>query len=102
MRFVLVSLALLWSSQSLAECSEPEAPTIPDGAVSSQEEMVAGMQGLKGYMTASNEYLECLKAEEAAAQSAAEAAGEEYSDEAGVAQHNAIVDRQRQGSLCKL
>ncbi len=97
MRFLLVPLVLMWSSYSLAECAEPQAPTIPDGGTSTEQEMIAGMQGLKGYMTDSNAYLECLKGEEMAAESAAEAAGQEYpadKREAAVERHNGIVDIQ--------
>lgn len=47
-----------------AECVYPRAPTdMPDGMTATQEQMVEGMQVVKGYNAQVTAYLECLEKE---------------------------------------
>ena len=75
---------------AFAECSKEAAPTIPDGASASEDEMKAGQQAVKAYIASSNAYLECLDAEGVAA------GAEELPEfkDARVSNYNAAVDEQ--------
>jgi hypothetical protein len=58
----LASLACLISLQAHADCVEPKAaPTVPDGATASREDMVSAMTLLKSYDSATKEYIACLE-----------------------------------------
>jgi hypothetical protein len=55
-------------AQAHAECIYPPAPAkLPDGKTATREEMLAGMQAVKDYDKAVNEYLACLDNEKQAA-----------------------------------
>jgi cyclophilin family peptidyl-prolyl cis-trans isomerase len=45
---------------SFGECLAPDTPVIPDGARESLDGMLAGQQGVRAFMGASDDYLECL------------------------------------------
>ena len=78
-RFKIAVLGLaLGSSMSLAgECTKPEAPTMPDGASASMEDMLNGQKSVKTFQTTNMDYMKCLEQEF----TAAEAAGLQGSDE---------------------
>lgn len=59
-------LALGVSSNTLAECSAPSAPIIPDGNVASQDELVSAQGAYKAFETKFYDYRDCLTAEEQA------------------------------------
>lgn len=44
-----------------AECENPDAPELPDGAKASMEEMIAGQKAVKAFQEANIEYMNCLK-----------------------------------------
>ena len=53
--------------QAQAECTYPQAPAaLPNGKTATEAEMVAGMQAVKAYDKAVNEYLACLDNEKQA------------------------------------
>jgi len=63
MKFSKCSLAALALASPLAfaaDCTAPTAPTMPNGATSTMEEMVAGQQALKDFQATNNAYRECL------------------------------------------
>ena len=57
-----VALTLvLGSSVSMAECVNPDAPDMPEGAKASMQEMIAGQNAVKAFQTANIEYMGCLE-----------------------------------------
>jgi hypothetical protein len=56
--------AMLAPGYASAECVYPKAPaSMPDGKTATEEEMIAGMKGVKEYNAAVTAYLSCLEAE---------------------------------------
>ena len=51
----------LASSQAFAECTSPEAPSLPDGATASMEDMLAGQKAVKTFQAANVAYMKCLE-----------------------------------------
>ena len=76
-----LTLALLGltlaTTQAFAECTQPEAPTMPDGATGSMEDMLVGQKSVKTFQAANVDYMKCLEV----AFTAAEAAAQEGTDE---------------------
>ena len=76
-----LSLALLGltlaTTQAFAECTQPESPSLPDGATAAMEDMLAGQKSVKAFQTANVEYMKCLEVDF----TAAEAAAKEGTDE---------------------
>jgi hypothetical protein len=71
LKLVLVGLAL-GSTVSLAEeCAVPAAPTLPDGATATLEQMLAGQQSVKAYQAANTVFRTCLEPQVSAAEMAA-------------------------------
>jgi predicted outer membrane protein len=65
---LLAMVGCMAAIQAHAECVYPPAPAaLPDGKTASEAEMVAGMQAVKAYDKAVNEYLACLDTEKQAA-----------------------------------
>lgn len=56
----LLGLTLV-SSQAFAECTSPEAPSLPDGATASMEDMLAGQKAVKTFQAANVAYMKCLE-----------------------------------------
>ncbi len=53
--------AALFSNLSFAEdCTPPELPSLPEGATSSMEQMLAGQQAVKTFQAANLEYMSCM------------------------------------------
>jgi hypothetical protein len=81
----------LASTQSLAECTRPDAPVLPDGATASMEQMLEGQKAVKAFQTANMAYMGCL--EEAFKQAkAASETGTDEAKEAAMAEYTAGVD----------
>ena len=59
--------ALLFLAQGALACDYPQRADVPDGATATKDEMIAGQRGVKSYITAMEEYLACIEAEEAQA-----------------------------------
>lgn len=73
-----LSLILGSSMASAADCVNPDAPTIPDGASSTLDQMIAGQKGVKAFQASNIEYMSCVEARiKAAETTVAEAKGEE-------------------------
>lgn len=57
-----LSLILGSSMASAADCVNPDAPGIPDGASSTMDQMIAGQKAVKSFQTSNIEYMACLGA----------------------------------------
>ncbi|MEQ9464248.1 MAG: hypothetical protein RJQ10_11355 [Haliea sp.] len=68
----LLAVLALGSSMAMAECVQPEAPDLPDGASATMDEMIAGQQAVKTFQAANLEYMSCLEGEFTAAKTAIE------------------------------
>ena len=64
------TLSLILASTAVAadDCVNPGAPTMPDGASSTMEQMIAGQKEVKTFQAANIEYMDCLAARFAAAE----------------------------------
>lgn len=63
----LIAALALGSSMAMADCVQPEAPSLPDGASASMDEMIAGQQAVKSFQDENLEYMGCLEEEFTAA-----------------------------------
>jgi hypothetical protein len=53
---------LLGSTFALADdCANPPAPTIPDGAGATMDQMIAGQKAVKAFQASNIEYMACLE-----------------------------------------
>ena len=59
-----VATTLLLGSPLALACDYPGRPDIPNGAMASKDEMLAGQRSVKAYMAAMEEYLACIDQEE--------------------------------------
>jgi hypothetical protein len=80
LRTALLAIALTSSFAIADDCVKPDAPTIPDGASSTMEQMLAGQKAVKAFQAANLEYMGCLEPMVSAAQ--ANVLEEEGSEEA--------------------
>ncbi len=77
------------TSTAFADCVRPPAPSVPDGATASKEEMISANQAVKKFVAETEAYIECVNTEEAAVPE------EEVTPEmreSYVTRHNAAVD----------
>ena len=56
-----LSLILGSSMANAADCVNPDAPSIPDGASSTMEQMIAGQKAVKAFQATNIEYMSCLE-----------------------------------------
>jgi hypothetical protein len=68
----LLAALALGSSMAMAECVQPETPSLPDGASATMDEMIAGQQAVKTFQAANLEYMGCLEGEFTSAKTAIE------------------------------
>lgn len=102
LKLALFTLVLGSAGSMAADCSRPEAPTVPKGAESSMEDMLAGQKAVKVFQTENIEYMKCLEAAFTAAESATKegtdeekaAAQEAYSK--AVDAYNAAVSKEEE------
>jgi len=82
LKSLLFMAGLLTSLTAVAECTLPEQPTIPDGATSTMDEMVAGQKAVKAFQADAQAFRVCLDEEMDGLKSAAtegdKAAAEAY------------------------
>lgn len=79
-KLALLGLALGSTVSVAGECVPPEAPTVPDGAAATMEQMLAGQKAVKTYQDANIEYMACLEPLITAAQAEVESGSKEASD----------------------
>tara|TARA_R110000850_G_scaffold150363_1_gene272913 strand:+ start:121 stop:489 length:369 start_codon:yes stop_codon:yes gene_type:complete len=70
-KLVCFGLALSSAASFAEDCTAPAAPSLPDGATATLEEMLAGQTAVKEYQAANAEYRACLEPKVTAAQTAA-------------------------------
>lgn len=68
----LLAAMTLSSSMAMADCVQPEAPSLPDGASATMDEMIAGQQAVKTFQAENLEYMGCLEGEFTAAKKSIE------------------------------
>lgn len=59
---IAVLSMVLGNTYAVAECAKPDAPTLPNGATSAMEDMLAGQKAVKAFQAANIEYMGCLEA----------------------------------------
>lgn len=70
-KLTLIGLALGSAASMAEDCTAPAAPTLPDGAKASLEEMLAGQKAVKDFQATNSAYRACLDPKMAAAETAA-------------------------------
>lgn len=60
----LCAAALLYFPAHAIACDYPEKPELPDGNTATKEDMVAAQAAVKGFLSAVDEYLNCIEQEE--------------------------------------
>ncbi|HAN29757.1 MAG TPA: hypothetical protein DCP75_18955 [Haliea salexigens] len=63
----LLAVLALGSSMAMAECVQPETPTLPNGGSATMDDMIAGQQAVKTFQAANLEYMACLETQFTAA-----------------------------------
>jgi TolA-binding protein len=56
-----LSLILGSSMASAADCVNPDAPSIPDGASSTMDQMITGQKAVKSFQASNIEYMSCVE-----------------------------------------
>lgn len=70
-RTTVLALALGSTAAFAADCEPPAMPSIPDGASSSMEDMLAGQKAVKTFQADNLAYMQCMEPDLAAAEAAA-------------------------------
>jgi hypothetical protein len=84
LKLALVGLMFTSAGSIAADCTSPEAPSLPDGASASMEDMLGGQQAVKDFQAANLEYMNCLDPLVAAATAKAMAKDSSDEDKAAV------------------
>lgn len=92
-KYSALALALGSTSALAADCEMPAAPSLPDGASSSMEQMLEGQKAVKAFQAANLDYMKCLEPVMAAATAAVEA-GED-----GAAERYKTLEEQYNGAV---
>jgi len=71
-KLALIGMALGSAASMAGECTEPNLPTLPDGATASKDQMVAGQKAVKEFQASNTEYRACMDPQLSAAQVAAD------------------------------
>ena len=72
-KYTALALALGSTSALAADCTAPEAPTVPDGASATMEDMLAGQKAVKAFQAENIDYMKCLEPAMTAAEAAVKA-----------------------------
>ena len=59
---IVASFAIFMSGTAVAQstCDRPDSVNIPDGASASLDQMIEAQNGVRGYVSSMEEYLECM------------------------------------------
>lgn len=59
---IVASFAIFMSGTAVAQsnCNRPDSINIPDGASASLDQMIEAQNGVRGYVSSMEEYLECM------------------------------------------
>ncbi len=95
-RIMAIALTMSFSSafSLAADCTKPTAPDIPNGATTSEKNMLAAQEDVKDFIAEGRQYLSCVKNKEA--ELAKDASTEER--QAIVERYNAMVDKMKTAS----
>jgi hypothetical protein len=93
---VLVSLALIFASSLALACDYPAPPKeLPDGAIATKDEMMAGVKMISKYQEEMTSYLACIEADQIlAVQALDDEDGKERSQDNFNKKYNAAVEAQ--------
>ena len=61
LKYALLALVLGSSFSMAGDCTDPVAPTLPDGGTASMEDMLAGQKAVKDFQAANLEYMSCVE-----------------------------------------
>jgi hypothetical protein len=70
-KLALIGLAMGSTASIADECTVPTAPSLPDGATATLEQMLEGQKAVKAYQASNSEYRTCLEPLVSAAEVAA-------------------------------
>ena len=84
----LLALAFVATPTLAQDCEQPPTPTMPAGATSAMEDMLAGQKAVKAFQAANIDYLACVEK----AMNAAETAAKKASDDDKEAAKEAYAD----------
>jgi hypothetical protein len=90
LKYALLALVMGSSYTVADDCTSPEAPTLPDGATSSMEDMLAGQKAVKEFQAANLEYMGCVEQTISAAEEATLKASDEDKEAAQAAHQKAM------------
>lgn len=90
--FLALTLAGATGVTAQTDCSAPEAPSMPDGATATMDEMLAGQSAVKAFQADNMEYMKCLEAAWEAAEKTAKKADEKAAREAAEARYEDAVE----------
>lgn len=62
-----ISIAMIFAAQGAIACDYPQRIDVPNGAMATKDDMIAGQKSVKTYMASMEEYLACIEADEAQA-----------------------------------
>lgn len=96
-RFSLVCAAFLgFSSAAMADdCVRPTAPSVPNGATASKEEMISAKHAITKYVAESDSYIACVDALDAKIPANLKPEDAKTQHVALITRHNAAVDEQQ-------
>ncbi|MCW8194491.1 hypothetical protein F6455_06805 [Proteobacteria bacterium 005FR1] len=92
MTSLALSLMIAPASVWAADCQQPEAPTVPDGASASYDDMIAGQQAIKSFQADNKQYLDCMDKEIKAAVTEAKTAKTPEERSAAAERHTDMVN----------
>lgn len=89
---LLLALPLALLAVPAMSCEYPARIEVPDGKTATQDNMLEGQQAVKGYMSAMQEYLDCIDKENESLMSDGDEDTEKEQKAMLVSKHNAAVD----------
>lgn len=89
---LFVALPLAVFAVPALSCEYPTRIEVPDGKTASMDTMVAGQQAVKHYMSAMEEYLDCIDKETETLVGSGDEEAEKEQRAILVSKHNAAVD----------
>jgi hypothetical protein len=61
LKSILALTLALGSTATMADCTTPNSPALPDGATASMQDMIAGQNAVKTFQKTNIEYMTCLE-----------------------------------------
>lgn len=89
---LFVALPLAFFALPALSCEYPTRIEVPDGRTATEDNMLEGQQAVKGYMSAMEEYLDCIDTETESLATDGDEEAEKEQRAILVSKHNAAVD----------